>query len=162
MALILGEEALSGLNKVFIAHGKNRTPLDQLKKMLDLFKVPYAVAVDEANRGKPISAKVAELMRSCSSAIFVFTADERFHRENENGEFVEIWRPSENVIYELGAAAVLYGHRIVIFKEKGVSFPSDLSDLGYTDFETDELDSRMGNLLSELVALDVLEVRAKG
>ena len=45
--------------KVFIAHGKNRTPLDQLKKVLDQFKVKYAVAVDEAHKGRPISAKVA-------------------------------------------------------------------------------------------------------
>ena len=43
--------------KVFIAHGKNRTPLDQLKKALDQFKVKYAVAVDEPNKGRPISKK---------------------------------------------------------------------------------------------------------
>ena len=37
--------------KVFIAHGKNRVPLEQLKKALDQFKVQYAVAVDEPNKG---------------------------------------------------------------------------------------------------------------
>lgn len=31
--------------KVFIAHGKNRTPLDQLKNALDTFKVRYIVEV---------------------------------------------------------------------------------------------------------------------
>lgn len=45
-----GERPVPG-RKVFIAHGKNRAPLDQLKKMLDQFKVPYAVAVDEPHRG---------------------------------------------------------------------------------------------------------------
>jgi predicted nucleotide-binding protein len=149
--------------KVFIAHGKNRTPLEQLKKMLDQFKVSYAVAVDEPNKGRPISKKVATLMEEeCSSGIFIFTADEMFTREGKDGETEEVWRPSENVIYELGAASILYENRIVIFKEKGVTFPSDFSDLGYIEFEKDQLVAETLKLFGELVALDILEVRAKG
>jgi predicted nucleotide-binding protein len=149
--------------KVFIAHGKNRTPLDQLKKALDQFKVKYAVAVDEPHRGRPISSKVAELMeKDCSSGIFIFTADERFMREGEDGSMIEVWRPSENVVYELGAASILHENRIVTFKEKTVSFPSDFSDLGYIEFEKDQLVAELGSLFSELVSLDILEVRAKG
>lgn len=148
--------------KVFIAHGKNRTPLDQLKKALDQFKVKYAVAVDEPHKGRPISTKVAQLMEEeCSSGIFIFTADERFLRE-DNGKTEEVWRPSENVVFELGAASILYDNRIVIFKEKGVTFPSDFSDLGYIEFEKDQLVAEIGSLFSELVGLDILEVRAKG
>jgi Predicted nucleotide-binding protein containing TIR-like domain len=158
-----GRETSSEPRKVFIAHGKNRTPLEQLKKALDQFKVKYAVAVDEANRGRPISKKVADLMEEeCSSGIFIFTADERFLREQEDGTTEEVWRPSENVVYELGAASILYENRIVIFKESGVSFPSDFSDLGYIEFEKDQLVAEIGNLFSELVGLDILEVRAKG
>lgn len=149
--------------KVFIAHGKNRTPLDQLKNALDTFKVRYAVAIDEPNAGRPISRKVAALMRDeCSSGIFIFTADERFVRELASGETEEVWRPSENVVFELGAASILYENRIVIFKEKGVTFPSDFSDLGYIEFEKDQLVAELGSLFSELVSLDILEVRAKG
>jgi predicted nucleotide-binding protein len=152
-----------GPKKVFIAHGKNRTPLDQLKSALDTFKVVYAVAVDEPNAGRPISKKVANLMRDeCSSGIFIFTADERFLRENAKGDHEEVWRPSENVVYELGAASILYENRIVIFKEKGVTFPTDFSDLGYISFEKDQLVAELGNLFKELVGLDILEVRAKG
>jgi len=149
--------------KVFIAHGKSHTPLDQLKRALDQFKVQYAVAINEPNAGRPISKKVANLMRDeCSSGIFIFTADERFLRETEGDEHEEVWRPSENVVYELGAASILYENRIVIFKEKGVSFPTDFSDLGYIEFEKDQLVAELGSLFSELVALDILEVRAKG
>lgn len=148
--------------KVFIAHGKNRQPLEQLKKMLDQFKVPYAIAVDEPHGGRPISAKVATLMRDeCSSGIFIFTADEAF-TQTKDGEAIEIWRPSENVVYELGAASILYENRIVIFKEDRVTFPSDFSDLGYITFKSEQLGERMGDLFGELVKLDILEVRAKG
>ncbi len=149
--------------KVFIAHGKQRTPLEQLKALLARFKVPFAVAVDEPNKGRPISAKVATLMRSeCSSAIFVFTADEPFMRKAADGKMEEVWRPSENVIFELGAASILYENRIVIFKEDRVSFPSDFSDLGFIEFSQDQLADKVGDLFGELVALDILEVRAKG
>jgi predicted nucleotide-binding protein len=98
----------------------------------------------------------------CSSGIFIFTADERFLREKNGGETEEVWRPSENVVYELGAASILYENRIVIFKEKGVSFPSDFSDLGYIEFEKDQLVAELGSLFAELVGLDILEVHAKG
>jgi predicted nucleotide-binding protein with TIR-like domain len=155
--------ALGAPKKVFIAHGKNRTPLEQLKKALDTFKVSYAVAVDEANKGRPISKKVATLMRDeCSSGIFIFTADEKFMHDKGNGEMEEVWRPSENVVYELGAASILYENRIVIFKERSVTFPTDFSDLGFIPFEKDQLVAELGNLFKELVALDILEVRAKG
>jgi predicted nucleotide-binding protein len=157
----LAQEPEGKPKKVFIAHGKNRTPLEQLKKALDQFKVSYAVAVDEPNKGRPISKKVAALMRDeCSSGVFIFTADEQFLRSVGN-KTEEVWRPSENVVFELGAASILYENRIVIFKQKGVSFPSDFSDLGYIEFEKDQLVAELGSLFSELVALDILEVRAK-
>jgi hypothetical protein len=63
---------------IFLGHGKNRKPLEQLKNMLNEFKITYRVTVEEPNRGLPIPDKVAELMRQCSSAILTFTKDELF------------------------------------------------------------------------------------
>jgi hypothetical protein len=65
-----------------------------------------------------------------SSGIFIFIADERFLREKDD-DTEEVRRPSENVVFELGAASILYENRILIFKEGGVDFPGDFSDLGY-------------------------------
>ena len=90
--------------KIFIAHGKNKIPLEQLKKILDQFDVPYTVAIDEPHSGRPISEKVAELMKECSSAIFIFTADEECVLQDGT----KTYRPSDNVVYELGAASILY------------------------------------------------------
>lgn len=70
------ERTTSLPKQIFVAHGKNKVPLEQLKKILDQFKIPYKVAIEEPHKGRPISQKVAETMTSCSSAIFVFTADE--------------------------------------------------------------------------------------
>jgi hypothetical protein len=43
-----------------------------------------------------------------------------------------------------------------------VTLPTDFSDLGHIPFEKDQLVAELGNLFKELVALDILEVRAKG
>jgi hypothetical protein len=146
------EENIS--KKIFIAHGKNTTPLGQLKGILDEFKVPYIVAVNEANRGRPISAKVKEEMQKCSSAIFIFTADE----ETQDGQGMKSWRPSDNVVYELGAATYLYENRIIIMKEEGVSLASDFNDFGYITFQKDNLEAKAIPLIKELVALQFVKI----
>jgi hypothetical protein len=140
--------------KIFVAHGKNKTPLEQLKGILDQFKIPYTVAIEEPHKGRPISAKVAELMRDCGSAVFIFTADEEY----TDAKGTKIYKPSDNVVYELGAATVLYGNRIVIFKEEGVDFASDFKDFGYITFEKDNIAAKSMDLLKELVALGFLKV----
>jgi hypothetical protein len=139
---------------IFIGHGKNRAPLEQLKAILDQFKVPYLIAIDEAHKGRPISTKVAELMRQCGSAIFIFTGDEEYSSEGEAKRL----KPSDNVVYELGAATVLYGNRIVIFREEDVYFASDYKDFGYITFEKDNLGAKAMDLLKELVAFGFLKV----
>jgi len=140
--------------QIFIAHGKNKIPLEQLKKVLDQFGVPYKVAVDEPHRGRPISQKVADIMKSCSSAIFIFTADEEYTDSEGN----RTYKPSDNVVYELGAAGALYNKNIVIFKEDGVTFASDFRELGYIKFEKDNLQAKATDLLKELIEFGLLKI----
>ena len=140
--------------KIFIAHGKNKTPLDQLENILRGFNVSYVVAVDEPNAGLPVSEKVAKAMRECGSGIFIFTADDKITKEDGTEA---IW-PNLNVVYELGAGSVLYENRIVILKEEGVSFPSDFSGVTRISFDKDNLASKAMDLLKELVAMNFLRV----
>ena len=147
--------ATSSLGKsIFIGHGKNKIPLDQLKKILDQFQIPYKVAIDEPNLGRPISAKVKATMADCNCAILIFTADEEF--ATPDGD--TIWRPSENVVHELGATSYLYGSRIVILKEQSVKLPSNFSDLGYISFNKDELQAQSMDLLRELIGFGIVKV----
>lgn len=140
----------------FIAHGWDKDALQQLKDILGRFDIPYVVAQDEPNAGRPISLKVRDLMKSCSAGIFIFSADEEFKDKDGN----TIWRPRENVIYELGAASLEYENRIVIFKEKSVSFPTDFSDLGRIDYEKGNLRAKAMDLLMELIALKAVRITA--
>jgi predicted nucleotide-binding protein len=149
--------------KVFIGHGKSKGPLNQLKEILTELGVDHSIAVDEANAGRPIGEKVANIMQQdCSSAIFIHSADELFFSRNEQGEFVEVWRPSENAVYELGAASVLYRNRIILYKEDKVQLPTDYRDLGHIKFENGNVSSTIMQLLRELKALGMVELRVTG
>lgn len=139
---------------ILIAHGKNKKPLEQLKRILDQFKIPYKVAIDEPNLGRPIGAKVKQIMESCNCAILIFTADEEFFDK----EGKSIWRPSENVVYELGASSYLYENRVVILKEEGVEFPSNFSDLGYISFVKDQLETKSVDVLKELIGFGIVKI----
>ena len=151
------EEPVPSENRqFFIAHGWDKDALVQVQAILNRLRIPYVVAQDEANAGRPISQKIRDMMKSCSAGIFIFSADEEFKDKDGN----VIWRPRENVVYELGAASLEYGQRIVIFKEKGVYFPSDFRDLGYIEYEKGTLDAKAMDLLMELIGLGAVKITA--
>lgn len=139
---------------IFIAHGKDKKPLEQLKKILDQFRIPYRVAVEEPSLGRPISGKVRDIMKACNCAILIFSADEEFKDKDGNA----IWRPSENVVHELGATAFLYDNRIVIMKEEGVKFPTNFRDIGYISYDKDQLDAKALDILKELIGFGIVKV----
>lgn len=139
---------------IFVGHGKNKKPLDQLKRIFEQFKIPYKVAIDEPNLGRPIGAKVREVMEACNCAILIFTADE----ELQSPDGKTIWRPNENVIFELGASGYLYGNRIVIMKEDAVDFPTNFRDLGYISFSKDQLEAKAMEVLKELIGFGIVKV----
>lgn len=141
-------------NAIFVGHGGNRKPMEQLVKILNEYGIPHKVAIEEANRARPIPQKVAETMRACGAAILVFTADKEYFDAGGNS----IWRPSENVSHELGASSVLYGERIVVFKEKGIELPSNFTSVGYIEFEKDKLSDKGIELFRELVSMKILSI----
>ena len=130
----------------FVGHGKDKDALEQLKGILNQLGIPYVVAQEEPNVGRPISKKVKDLIDSCSGGIFIFSADD------------EEFRPRENVVYELGAASYKYDQRIVIFKEKGVTFPTDFRDIGHIEYEKGQLAGKTMDLLKELIALKAVKL----
>lgn len=142
-------------NAIFLGHGSNRKPMEQLVKILNEYGIPHKQAVEEANRARPIPQKVADVMRECGAAVLVFTADKEYFDKDGN----PVWRPSENVSHELGAASILYGDRIVVFKEKGIELPSNFSSVGYIEFEKDKLGDKGIELFRELVSMKILSIK---
>ncbi len=147
-------EAQKAPRPIFVGHGKNRAPLEKLLKILSSFQIPHKVVVEEANLGRPIPQKVRETMLQCGSAILIFTRDEKFHDEDGN----IVWRPSENVVYELGAASFAYEDRVVVFKESGLDFPTNFQSVGHIQFEEDGLEAKTTDLLKELIGFGLVKI----
>lgn len=141
-------------NAIFVGHGKNKKPRDQLTKILTEYGIPYKVAEEEPNRGRPIPTKVKETMEGCGAAILIFSADEELFDKEQNS----VWRPSENVVNELGAASILYDSRIIVFREDRVNLATNYESIGYITFEHDDLTAQANELFRELIALGILKV----
>lgn len=125
--------------QIFIAHGKGKKPLEQLKRILDDLGIDCKIAVREPNEGQAVNEKIIKLMKGSACGIFIFTADKQVVGEGDN----QVWRTSQNVAYELGVALALYEKRIVIFKEDKVVLPSNFSHLAYISFEQDKLNAKI-------------------
>jgi predicted nucleotide-binding protein len=150
----LPDPAKSLRNAIFVGHGKDKAPREQLEKLLSEYQLPFKVAEEEANHGRPISQKVADTMHECGAAILIFTADEEFTDKNGHSVF----RPSENVVFELGAASVLYGSRIIIFRDSRVQFPTNFRDIGYITFEPNQLAAKVNELFRELIGFGLIKI----
>jgi predicted nucleotide-binding protein len=142
------------LRPIFIGHGKNKKPLGKIEKLLQQFQIPYRVAEEEPNLARPIPQKVKETMAQCGSAILIFTKDEPFFDADGN----EIWRPRENVVHELGAASFLYDNRIVVFKENGLTLPTNFQSIGYIEFDVESIESKTMELLKELIGFGLIKI----
>lgn len=138
---------------IFVAGRKGKS-LDQLVKILDEYKIPHKLAEDEPTLARPISTKVADTMGQCGAAIIVFTPDE----ELRDLEGKPVFRPSQNVVHELGAAGMAYGKRIVIFREERVTLAANYSDIGHITFKDGELDAKAIELFRELIAFGLISV----
>jgi Predicted nucleotide-binding protein containing TIR-like domain len=138
---------------IFVAGRKGKS-LDQLLKILDEYKLPYLLAEDEPHSARPISSKVADTMRQCGAAIIVFTPDEELRDLDGN----PVWRPSQNVIHELGASGAAYGNQIVIFREERVTLAANYSDIGHIVFKDGELNAKAIELFRELIAFGLVKV----
>jgi hypothetical protein len=138
---------------IFVA-GRKGPSLTQLTKILDEYKIPYILAEDQANEGRPISIKVAETMEKCGAAILVFTADEELRDLDGN----PVWKSSENISHELGAAGMKYGNRIVIFREERVRLASNYKDIGHITFKEGELSAKGIELFRELIAFGLVNI----
>ncbi|MBI5060462.1 nucleotide-binding protein [candidate division KSB1 bacterium] len=149
-----GEPQAGARRAIFIAHGKNKRPLEQLEGILKQYGIPYKIAIREANAGRPISQKVADVMNECGAAILIFTADEEL--TDKDGK--PLWRPSENVVFELGASSFLYDRKIIVFKEDKVSLATNYSDIGYITFEQDRLTDKTNELFRELIAFKLISI----
>ena len=133
--------------RVFITHGKNRSFLDPIKKLLAFGEMEPVVSVDQQTVSKPVPDKVLADMRGCGAAIIHVDAD-RVLMDSEAKEHILL---NENVLIEIGAAMALYGRRFILLVKDGVRLPSNLQGLYEVRYEGDQLDGNATIKLLEAI-----------
>jgi predicted nucleotide-binding protein len=123
-------------NRVFITHGKQRAVVAQIKELLTFGSFEPVVSVERESTAIPVPEKVFEDMRSCGAGVLHVGAEGKYLDKDGN----EHTKLNDNVLIEIGAAMALYGKRMILLVEKGVTLPSNLQGLYRCEFEGDKLD----------------------
>jgi predicted nucleotide-binding protein len=123
--------------KVFVTHGKDKTFVDPIKRMLEYGELEPVVSVERTSVSKPVPDKVMDDMRLSGAAIIHVDAERRF-RDDDGNEHVVI---NPNVLIEIGAAMAFYGRRFVLLVRDGVKLPSNLQGLFEVRYKGDTLDA---------------------
>jgi predicted nucleotide-binding protein len=135
--LQLGAAPAAAINRrVFITHGKDKSFLDPIKKLLGFGEMIPVISVEKQSVSKPVPDKVMDDMRSCSAAIIHVDAEDTFIDKDANER--KILNP--NVLIEIGAAMALYGRRFILLVRSGVELPSNLQGLYEVRYTGDALD----------------------
>lgn len=121
--------------RVFITHGKNKSLIEPIKKLLAFGELEACVAVESTSVSKPVPDKVISEMRSCSGAIIHVDAERELLDRDANTVKVL----NENVLIEIGAAMALYGRRFILLVRDGVTLPSNLQGLFEVRYTADDL-----------------------
>lgn len=123
--------------RVFVTHGKNKTLIEPIKKLLGFGELIPVVSVEKQSVSKPVPEKVMDEMRSCGAAIIHVDAEQKLIDKDAN----EHTMINPNVLIEIGAALALYGRRFILLVREGVQLPSNLQGLYEVRYAGDNLDS---------------------
>jgi predicted nucleotide-binding protein len=123
-------------NRVFISHGKQKAIVVQIKELLAFGNFDPVVSVEREATAIPVPEKVFEDMRSCSAGVIHVGAEGKYLDKDGN----ELTKLNDNVLIEIGAAMALYGKKVILLVERGVTLPSNLQGLYRCDFEGDKLE----------------------
>jgi predicted nucleotide-binding protein len=123
-------------NRVFISHGKQKAIVTQIKELLEFGSFDPVVSVEREATAISVPEKVFEDMRSCSAGVIHVGAEGKYLDPNGN----ELTKLNDNVLIEIGAAMALYGKKLILLVERGVTLPSNLQGLYRCEFEGDKLE----------------------
>lgn len=123
-------------NRVFISHGKNKSVVTQIRELLTFGGFEPVISVDQERTAISVPEKVFEDMRTSSAGVIHVSGEGKLLDEHgESRVFI-----NQNVLIEIGAALALYGKRVVLLVERGLSLPSNLQGLYRCEYEGDKLD----------------------
>lgn len=146
--------------EIFISHGKDLKPLNELKAMLIDFGLTPVVLSEQPSAGKTVIEKL-EAYSNVSYAFVILTPDDlggfvemgsKWSRPQRLRKFIKTahTRPRQNVILEFGYFVGKLGrNKVACLLKKPVEQPSDMQGIVYLSFK-DSLQEIKEEIIKEL------------
>lgn len=156
------KKSLALKKEVFISHGKDLKPLNELKAMLTNFGLIPVVLSEQPSQGKTVMEKL-EAYSDVGYAFVILTPDDlggfvelgsKWSRPQRLRKFLRTAhnRPRQNVILEFGYFVGKLGRdRVACLLKKPVEQPSDMQGIVYLSF-SESLQEIKTEILKELRA----------
>lgn len=143
----LASAPASNNKKVFITHGRNKTFIEPIRKLLSFGEMEAVVSVEKQSVSQPVPEKVMNDMRECGAAI-IHVEDELTLLDKDAKEHVML---NPNVLIEIGAAMALYKKRFILLVKDGVKLPSNLQGLYEVRYSGESMDGEATIKLLEAI-----------
>ena len=163
MAFFSDHQGVQGPKKeIFISHGKDLKPLNELKQMLIQFGLKPVILIEQPSGGKTVMEKL-EAFSDVGFAFVILTPDDlggyvelgsKWSRPQRLRKFLKTAhnRPRQNVILEFGYFVGRLGReRVACILKKPVEQPSDMQGIVYLCFK-ESLEEIKTEILQELKA----------
>lgn len=156
------KEKLTPKKEIFISHGKDQTPLNELKEILIEFGLTPIVLNEQPSGGRTVMEKL-EAYSNVGFAFMLLTPDDlggfvesgnKWSRPQRLRKFLKTAhnRPRQNVILEFGYFVGKLGRsRVACLLKKPVEQPSDMQGIVYLSFK-ESLQEIKPEILKELRA----------
>ena len=141
----------AGVGRIFVGNVGAGEAAELVKGVLEGFGIPYGTAEDVATEGQPVAPGVSREMRNCTAAVLVLGSDGPVGSSGRD-------RRLQGTLYQLGAASVLYGSRIVVVKEAGLELADDIKGSMVVVFDPDNTGQVGLDLLRALHASGVIRI----
>ena len=139
---------------VFIGHKGDSGAVDVVRGIFDEFQILYSDNVDDVEEiNQPISTGMSSKMQNCMAAVLILTNEQECQED-----LLSVGHKVEKFLYQVGAACVLYGEKIVIFKETGFQPSLMLPGVRIVEFETTKPEDVAFELLKELHKAGIISV----
>ncbi len=148
--------------RIFISHGKDLKPVNELKEMLTEFRLTPVVLSEQPSGGRTVMEKL-EAYSDVGFAFVILTPDDlggfvemgsKWSRPARLRKFLKTahTRPRQNVILEFGYFVGKLGrNRVACLLKKPVEQPSDMQGIVYLSFK-ESLNEIRTEILNELKA----------
>jgi hypothetical protein len=131
--------------RVLVIHSDAAEISGQVRASLELTEHKCLIVARNEAPGFPISDALAEAMRSCAAGIIVIGESDCVM--NEAGSLA----PRPQVLFEISAACVLYGRRVILLCEHRVTLPPELAGISRCDFDGRQLSWESGLALMKTI-----------